>query len=840
VTPPPAEGVPAPPGADLPGTCSLCGLRLPRRPHRALHDTRELLFCCAGCRKVFFLLAESGLLGGDFRASELYRTSLRLGIIARPDEEEDASRLPPPPPDCAEVVYHIDGMWCSSCSWLIEKVAAAQKGVAGARVLYASDTARISYLPDQTAPDAIARAIGKLGYRVSSPADEPDARAEERRSLLVNMGVALFLLSNIMFFSYVLYVGYFQELAGEMKHLVPLILLGLTIPSVFWCGLPIHRKAWAGLRNGAPTMELLFSIGIFASFFYSVYSVMEGGVVVYFDTSASLVALLLLGKFLEMSAKHRASEGITRLHRMLPGKVRIPAPGGERLVAAGRLSPGDTFIVKSGEKICADGVILSGSATIDESLLTGESRPLTRGPGDRVIASSVLAGGYISVRAASVGDGTLLAGIMRLVEGALSARSPLERTVDRIARVFIPAVLFCSAATCVAVFLSTHSIEEAVLRAITVLVIACPCVLGMATPLAVAAGVGSAAKRGILIRDAESLQRAASATAVVFDKTGTLTEGRFAFRGICGPGREEETLRRLGALERSSSHPLAEALLRECAARGIPSGEAAGFRIEEGRGIAGCVEGTPAAIGTESFVRAAGYAISGDLKAVAESERASGKTITYYGIGREGDAGLCLFGDSLRNGVPAAVEALRAAGLRVILLSGDARETVDAMGAQSGIREREADVLPSGKGDVIARLQAQGECVVMVGDGVNDAPALARADVGLAMCSGTSLALQSAGVTLLRDDVGLVPGTIALARRTVRIVRQNLAWAFIYNAIGLLLAVTGMLNPLIAAAAMVTSSLTVVLNSMRLRENEGKALQILLDILVPWRERESS
>ena len=832
----PGGGAPVPAPEAPAGSCSLCGLRLPRRPHRALHEGEELLFCCTGCRKVFLLLAESGLLAGDFRASDLYTTSLRLGIIGRPDEDEPAPS-PPGGGECAEIVYHIDGMWCSSCSWLIEKVAAGQKGVAAARVLYASDTARISYRPDQTAPESIAAAIEKLGYRVSSPADEPDARAAERRSLLIKMGVALFLLNNIMFFSYTLYVGYFQELAHEMKQMVPLILLGFTLPSVFWCALPIHRKAWAGLRNGAPTMELLFSIGIFASFFYSVHSVLTGGLAVYFDTSASLVALLLVGKFLEISAKHRASEGITRLRRMLPGKVRIPTPEGERLVAADRIAAGDSFIVKSGEKICADGVIVAGSATVDESLLTGESRPLRRGPGDRVVASSVAASGHITVRATSVGEGTLLAGIVRMVEGALSVRSPLERTVDRIARVFIPAILVVAAATFLGVLVTSHSAEEAILRAITVLVIACPCVLGMATPLALAAAVGSSAKRGVLLRDSDAMQRTAAATVVVFDKTGTLTEGRFAFRGFRGPCREEDALRLIGTLERGSSHPLGDAVVRECAARNIAAGEAVDVRIDEGRGIAGCVEGSSLAIGTESFVRDAGYVIGEDLRACAEGERADGKTVTYYGIGTGGNAGLCLFGDDLREGVPAAVAALRAHGMRVVVLSGDARATVDAVGERAGVTERVADVLPAGKVDFIARLQAEGEKVVMVGDGVNDAPALARADVGMAMGSGTSMALESAAVTLLRDEPALVPETIALARRTVRIVRQNLAWAFFYNAIGLVLAVTGLLNPLIAAAAMITSSLTVVLNSMRLRESEGKALQLMLDVLVPWRER---
>jgi len=825
------------PAAGPDGVCSLCGLRLPRHPQRAVMHGEEVLFCCGGCRKVFLLLSESGLLAGDFRSSDLYQTSLRLGIIGRPDEDPGTVEALPSLQDASELVCHIEGMWCSSCAWLIEKVLASQKGVLRADVLYASDSVRISYRPEQIAPPSIAATIEKLGYRVSSPETEPDVRIEERRALLMKMGVALFLMMNIMFFSYVLYVGYFQELAGEMKSIVPWILLGLTLPSVFWCGLPVHRKAWAGLRNGAPTMELLFSIGIFASFFYSVRMVIAGGLNVYFDTSASLVALLLVGKILEVSAKHSASEGIRRLNRMLPNKVRILAPSGERLVSGDRLRVGDEFVVKSGEKIPADGVVVRGEASIDESLLTGESRPVRKGVGERVVASSMNVNGHLTVRATSVGDGTLLSGVIRMVENALSVKSPLERTVDRIARVFIPAVLLLAALTGLFVLVTAHNAEEALLRSITVLVIACPCVLGMATPLAIAAGIGSAARKGILIRDAEALQRAASASVVVFDKTGTLTEGRFAFRECRGPGRDERTaLRLLGSLERSSGHPLAASLVAGCTQRGIGLSEAAETRIEDGKGIAGIVEGIRVAVGTEVFVRGEGFSVEEADRQWAELERAQGNTITYYGIEGEGRAGMCLFGDHPKEGGGDAVRALNARGIRVVLLSGDARGTVKAVADRSGIREYVADALPAEKVDRISQIQKDGGKVVMVGDGVNDAPALAQAEVGMAMGSGTQMAVESSGITILRDDVSLVPEALAIAVRTVKTVKQNLVWAFLYNSVGLVLAVTGLLNPLIAAGAMVVSSLSVALNSMRLRESEGRPLQMILEILVPWKE----
>lgn len=457
-----------------------------------------------------------------------------------------------------------------------------------------------------------------------------------------------------------------------------------------------------------------------------------------------------------------------------------------------------------------------------------------------MIASSINVNGHLTIRAASVGEGTLVAAIIRMVNRALSAKSPLERSVDRIARVFIPAVLLLAVVTGIFVLLTLHSGEEALLRSITVLVIACPCVLGMATPLAIAAGVGSAAQRGILIRDAEALQRAAAATIVVFDKTGTLTEGRFAFRECHAPGGDERSaLRCLGSLERASSHPLGASLVTASAERGVVLTDPSDILIEQGRGISGYVDGTRVVIGSEEFVTGHGFSIGKEESLRAGRERADGGTITYFGIGAAGRAGFCLFGDRLKEGSTESVSALTSEGMSVVLLSGDADGTVHAMAARAGIGKCIAGALPAAKVDFISRLQKEGENVVMVGDGVNDAPALAQADVGISLGSGTQMAVESSAVTLLRDDLTLVPEALGIARRTVRTVKQNLAWAFVYNSIGLILAVTGLLNPLIAAAAMVVSSLSVVLNSMRLRLNEGRALQVIIEILVPWREPKS-
>jgi heavy metal translocating P-type ATPase len=786
---------------------------------------------------VFLLLSESGLLEGDYKSSSLYQTSLKLGIISNPTDAAPVSSSPPSLDGTRELVLQIDGMWCSSCSWLIEKVVGGEKGVAQANVMYASDTARIHYRPEVTSPEAISASIEKLGYHTADRDADSDHRAKERRSLLIRMGVALFLMNNIMFFSYVIYVGYFQDLATEMKSLVPWVLLGFTTPAVLWCGLPIHRKAWASLKNGAPTMELLFSIGIFASFVYSIHEMFVGGDHFYFDTAASLVALLLVGKFLELMAKQGAAEGVKRLYQMLPKKVRILAPEGERLVSIEKLMPGDSFVVKSGEKIPADGVILEGNGTVDESLLTGESKPLVKKPGDSVIASSMNVNGHLTIQATVIGEGTVLSGIIRMVEEAISSKSGLERVVDRIARIFIPAVVVFSVAAGALNYAFGGSVEEALLRTITILVIACPCVLGMATPLALAAGIGYATRQGILIRDGETLQRLAAIDTVVFDKTGTITRGKFSL-AECRPGNlgETEFLRLVGGLEQASSHPIALAVVEACLAKAIETTTAKDVLVADGKGLSGTVDGLRVTIGTESFVQSAGYHLSDGDAEFARAMRTAGNTVVVAGIEGNTSAGILVLGDELKQGVADAVGACLTSKLHVSLLSGDSGATTAAVASRIGIDDFTGDMLPGGKIGRIAELQSAGRRVAMIGDGVNDAPALAKADVGIAMGNGTEIAVASSGVTLLRDDPALVREAILIARRTVVTMKQNLVWAFFYNSIGLVLAAMGLINPLLAAGAMLVSSLSVVLNSTRLREEEGHAWKQFREILFPWWE----
>ena len=819
--------------------CDLCGLRLPKRAYTANHNGADRHFCCSGCRQVFLVLCESGLIEGNFKSSEIYQTSLRLGIISNPEAE-----TPAPPADLKdtqELVLHLDGMWCSACSWLIEKAVHAEPGVVQARVIYASDTAKIYYRPEQTSAEKISGAIDKLGYKAAPREAASAAHAAERNALLLKMGLALFVMMNVMFFTYVIYVGYFQELAPEIQRLIPLVLLLLATPSVFWCGRPIHQKAWRSLLARAPTMELLLSLGIFAAFFYSVYAIWRGDNHFYVDTACSLVALVLVGKFIESSAKQKASANINRLYQMMPNKVRLVAPEGERLVAIAKLQVGDHFVVKAGEKIPADGRIVAGRAVVDESLLTGESKPIEKQSGDAVTGSTMLVNGFVTVAALRIGEQTVLAHIIKMVETALTSKSPLERLVDRLARVFIPLVLVLSSSTAAALLFSGAGLETALLRAITVLVIACPCALGMATPLAIAAGIGYAARRGILIRDGAALQLAGKVSTVVFDKTGTLTEGKFSVLNFSGGELAASTARRLvGSLEQASNHPLAVAIVEACQDHHLAFFETSEVQIAEGRGISGLVlaaeNPTRVVIGNETFVRENGFTIPREQRELVEREAERGRTVVFYGIAGCANAGYLVLGDSLKPNVQSVVTELQRLGAAVRLLSGDARLTTAAVAQQAGIVEFSAEARPEAKIITIRNLQEQQQIVAMVGDGVNDAPALAQAEVGIAMGSGTEIAIASSAITMMRDDLALVPEAIQLSRRTVRTIKQNLTWAFFYNAIGIVIALAGWLNPLMAVSAMLVSSLSVVGNSMRLHEGKGQTLEKLLEILVPWRE----
>ncbi len=774
-------------------TCTLCAL-----------PSGEATFCCAGCENVYAILLESGVVaaGQNFRDTELFQRSLQLGLVANGGTGQ---RPVLPDAETREAVFHIGGMWCTSCGWLIEHALAGVRGVAAAEVMFASDILKVRYCPQYVPRERIVERVASLGYRAAEYTGNSEPADAERRDLLLRVGIAAFLSMNVMMFSLVVYASYFEPITNSFGRYIPFLLMTLATPSVFYCAAPILRIAWAGARAGALRMESLLAMGILMAYGYSAVQAFRGDNRVYFDTACAIVTLVLTGKVIERGAKERAMRALTLLHRLMPGKARLVQDGHERFVSVEALETGSIFRVKSGERLPADGVVTEGRSHVDESVLTGEAAPIPKDIGDAVVGGSINTGGVLEVRATRVGAESTLARIVRTVEQAAASRTRIERSVDRAARLFIPGVLGLAAVTFAGWQIRTGSPGTALMHAIAVLVIACPCALGIATPLALTAAVAAAGRRGILVRDTHVLETIRGVHTVILDKTGTATYGEFALLGSAG---DTSRMAELAALEAWSEHPIARAL----AGRAATPAAARDVVIHTGRGITGTVNGTPYFLGNGALVDQVG-AVWTELPQL-------GGSVVYFGW--EGVVrGALSFGDRVRPEAAAVCADLRRRGIRTMLVSGDTRGATAAVAAEIGADEWIAEALPERKAAIIRELQQQGRVVAMIGDGVNDAPSLAQADLGIALGSGADIAMQAAPLVLMGRSLGAVTETLDLARRTFRIVRQNLFWAFAYNTAGIALAMVGILNPILAAAAMVLSSLSVIGNSRRLSGGNG-------------------
>jgi heavy metal translocating P-type ATPase len=629
---------------------------------------------------------------------------------------------------------------------------------------------------------------------------------------------------------------------------MPFVLMALATPVVFYCGYPIHRLAVLGLRNRALRMESLLSLGVFTAYFFSVVQAFRGASHVYFDTASVIVTFLLAGKLIERGAKARTSQWITLLHRMAPNKVRLLADGREHFVSVDALEPGQSFVVKAGERFPADGTVESGNSHSDESLLTGEATPVAKHPGAAVIAGSVNLDGVLHVQATLRASHSTLSRIIALVENALGNRSPLERAVDRVSRIFVPSVVVIAVLTFAVCWLGGFTtFGTALMRGITVLVIACPCALGLATPLAITAALGAASRRGILISDMRILETLGRVNHIVLDKTGTMTEGHFQLLGcelipdfcsspawmqanaanseqdglpadfpfdLSSPSYEH-TFALLASLEQYSEHPLGKAIVAFARERDIALGEAASVEIHKGLGITGMVDGKSMFLGGRRLTEQMAIPIDARSELVARRWECEGRTVTFFGW----DGGLqgCLaFGDTPRSHAFAMIAELRNRGIEPHLISGDSRVTTEAVARQLGVESFRPDVMPEQKAEVVREWKKSGAVVAMLGDGINDAPALAEADLGIAMGSGTDIAMRASSVVLMDNDLRKIPEIFDLARKALRIVRQNLFWAFFFNTAGISLAIAGILSPIFAAVAMLLSSLAVVGNSLRI------------------------
>ncbi|OHD63305.1 MAG: copper-translocating P-type ATPase [Spirochaetes bacterium RBG_13_51_14] len=718
----------------------------------------------------------------------------------------------------------ISGMSCAACAARIEKAVKKRDGVIDVSVNLSTEKGRVRYDPLKIKTYEIIEEIKRAGYGAETIEEEDrDRAAEMRKQEIRRLGILVLISSALSAPLVASMVLMLLRVHIEFIH-HPLLQLVLATPVQFVIGWRFYRNAYLGVRGGSPGMDLLVALGTSAAYFFSVYNgfimpLISGGAGgLYFEASAVVITLVLLGKFFEARAKGRTSDAIKKLIGLQPATAVIVRDGGELTVPAGDVVPGDTIVVKPGEKIPVDGVVLSGASSVDESMITGESVPADKGPGDPVTGATINRFGSFTFRAERVGRDTLLAQIIRTVEEAQAGKPPIQRFADRIAAVFVPAVLGVAVVTFVVWILATGSLAMAIVSAVAVLVIACPCAMGLATPTAVMVGTGRGADMGILFKSGQALEAAHRTGIVVLDKTGTVTTGELSVSDILPTGdmKEDELIFYAGLTEKKSEHPVGRAIYDRAASKGeIPDPEA--FSSEPGKGVRAFFKGRELIAGTQSFVEERGVDLSCCASVLTPLE-AQGKTAVVVAIGGRA-AGVIAVSDSIRDSSRGAVAELHRMGLAVYLVTGDNRRTAEFMAARAGIDPGRviAGVLPGRKAEVVRELQRGGTAVAMVGDGINDAPALATADVGIALGTGTDIALESADIALMGTDLAGIATAIRLSRATIRKIRQNFFWAFIYNCIGIPFAASGMLNPVIAGAAMALSSVSVVTNSLLLK-----------------------
>lgn len=695
----------------------------------------------------------------------------------------------------------VEGMTCASCVARVEKALRKVPGVVDASVNLATETATVT--TSQPIADAAIAAIRKAGYEAALRAPRRDEHPASSRDAW-EVAAAIVLTAPLI-------LPMIGSLFGAHWMLPAWLQLALATPVQFVIGARFYRAGYAALRAGAGNMDLLVALGTSAAYFLSVWLAWRGEAHLYFEASAVVITLVRMGKWLEARAKRRATDAIRALAALRPDRARVLRAGAETEVPVESIVLDDRVVVRPGERIPVDGEVIEGRSHADESLITGESLPVAKALGARVTGGSVNAEGRIVVRTLAIGAETVLARIIRRVESAQAAKAPIQRLVDRVSEVFVPIIVGIALATFLAWGLVTGDWEAATLNAVAVLVIACPCALGLATPAAIMAGTGVAASHGILIKDAEALEVAHRTRVVAFDKTGTLTEGKPTLVDVAVESiTRAEALRIAAAIQSGSEHPLARAVIERARAESIDIPAASDVRASPGRGVEGRVDGRRHAIASERWVE--------ELTGVRPGGASAGRTASWLlSLDPPRTLARLEFGDRVKPGARELIERLKGQGIRSVLVSGDNRGAADAVARELGIDETFAEVLPEDKAAVIARLRAPGAPVAMVGDGINDAPALAAADVGIAMGTGTDVAMHTAGITLMRGDPRLVADALEISHRTYAKIRQNLFWAFVYNVVGVPLAALGMLNPVIAGAAMAFSSVSVVTNALLLR-----------------------
>jgi P-type Cu+ transporter len=723
-----------------------------------------------------------------------------------------------------DTTLQVEGMTCASCVARVEKALLKVPGVLSAAVNLATEKASIQAL--STVPvAALKAAVERAGYTAKDLQDtkpQPAPRLPAWRPVAASAALTLPLVLPMVLALF----GIDWMLNGWLQ-------LALATPVQFWLGARFYRAGWKALLARTGNMDLLVALGTSAAYGLSLYLLLEhaghGMTHLYFEASAAIITLVLLGKWLEQRAKRQTVEAIRALNALRPTTARVRRDGVEVNVPVDQVRLGELVIVRPGDRVAVDGEIVEGRSHVDESLITGESLPVAKGIGDQVTGGAINAEGALTVRTTAIGAETTLARIIRMVESAQAAKAPIQRIVDRVSAVFVPVVLGIALITFAGWFAFNGDWETALVNAVAVLVIACPCALGLATPTAIMAGTGVAARHGILIKDAEALEVAHGVTVVAFDKTGTLTEGKPSLAGVvaaaagAGGMSRDEVMSLAAALQQSSSHPLAVAVLEQARHERLPLPEAHDAQALPGRGVQGVVRGCTLALGSTRLLRELGLD-EGALQAEARRLEGQGRTVSWLvrsDAGQRQLLGLLAFGDKVKPAAAAAVSKLHQLGIRTLMLTGDNRGAAEAVAKALGIDDVRAEVLPGDKAAVVKELRDAGKVVAFVGDGLNDGPALAAASVSFAMAGGADVATETAGITLMRGDPRLVADSLDISRRTYSKIKQGLFWAFIYNVVGIPLAAFGFLNPMIAGAAMALSSVSVVLNALTLRRWKG-------------------
>ena len=713
--------------------------------------------------------------------------------------------------------FAIGGMTCASCAGRVEQAIGKLPGVVKAVVNLATEQANVQTISGAVSAVQIIAAVQKAGYEASLKTGAVQAPKPHREGAHVIAAAILTL---------PLVIPMLAELGGEHWMLPAWLQFLLATPVQFYLGARFYRAGWKALQARTGNMDLLVALGTSAAYGLSIYQWMSAATAamphLYFEASAVVITLVLLGKWLEARAKRQTTEAIRALQALQPERARVRRGGVDADVPMDSVRVGDMVVVRPGERVAVDGEVVEGDSHVDESLITGESLPVARHSGDRVTGGAINGEGLLVVKTAAVGAESTLSRIIRMVESAQAEKAPIQRLVDRVSAVFVPVVLAVALLTFAGWWAANGDWQQGLLNAVAVLVIACPCALGLATPTAIMAGTGAAARYGILIKDAVALETAHQVGMVAFDKTGTLTEGKPTLVACIAaePGNVDrnEILAFAGAIQRNSEHPLARAVIDAVKQDGVVVPDARDAKSLPGRGVQASVSGRTLAIVSTRHVSELKLTMTSALAVQSATLQSDGRTVSWL---IDADVpviiGLLAFGDSVKPSARMAIERLHRLGVKTALISGDNRGSAAAVARSLGIDEVHAEVLPADKARIIATLKAGGQRVAMVGDGINDAPALAAADIGIAMSTGTDVAMHAAGITLMRGDPALVADALDISRRTYAKIRQNLFWAFLYNVVGIPAAALGLLNPMIAGAAMAFSSVSVVSNALLLK-----------------------